>query len=456
MNKIHTLERAYCKAPIDCPMPMLAILGAGLGLDFASQLEQYCRAHGHYLSPGSIAIFDAGGLDLMGHLSNTGLPRLNLMQQGLERIGGKTALWGMCTPRPPQERLANWPYPLEDIQSRFQRFECEMGVTEPIPLAKRRLEGELFQRLGAFIDQRTVLDVLPTPLAINAQGHRWSALDRLAELTEQGVNVVPHARCTRLEVHNGRIEAIHGTRHGTPFICRPQIVILAVGAENVLSLVDNIFPAEIERHPADHIRVDLAGWLEPDYFRLGDAEQLGVCVLNMNCRSEYSDVSYHLEVKVAPKPHWKRHMPSGDNLQTGPQDRRILVQVQAVAEMHDRLPTNSLIRDHLRIHPQLSLADVRFHAEIGTQMHEVAREIGLTDMHLTIRPLLTNHHLYGVFRIGKGVKANLLLEGFENLYILPPAAFPDVDDDANPMLKSRVLSSYAVEAVADRLMANGL
>ncbi len=454
MHKNHMLERAYCKTPIDCQSPIVAVLGAGIGLDFAHQLEQYYTALGHPLSPNSLAIFDAGGLDLLTHLSNTGLPRLNLIQCGLERVGGKTALWGMCTPRPPKERLIKWPYPLADLQSRFQRFECAMGVPEPIPLSGRNLEGELIKRLGTFVDHRRVLDILPAPLAINAYGHRWSALDHLAEVTEHGISIVPHARCTRLEAHNGYIEAIHGAWHGKTFICRPQIVVLAVGAENVLPLLDNIRPSTLELHPADHIRMDLSGWLESDHFHLGDANELGVGVLNMDCRSEHADVAYHLEIKVAPKPHWKHYMPSGDNLQTGPYDRRILVQVQAIAEMHNRLPTNSLIRDHLRIHPQLSLSDVCFHAEIGTQMYKVAREIGLTDMHLTMRPLLTNHHLYGLFRIGKGVNTEFLLEGFENLYILPPAAFPDVDDDANPMLKSRVLTSYAVEAIAARLMAN--
>jgi hypothetical protein len=39
------------------------------------------------------------------------------------------------------------------------------------------------------------------------------------------------------------------------------------------------------------------------------------------------------------------------------------------------------------------------------------------------------------------------VEGLENCFVLAPTAFVDRDDDANPMLKSWVLNSFAAESV---------
>jgi hypothetical protein len=53
--------------------------------------------------------------------------------------------------------------------------------------------------------------------------------------------------------------------------------------------------------------------------------------------------------------------------------------------------------------------------------------------------------------VGKAVATDLRLCGIENLYVLPPTSYVDVDEDANPVLKSRVLAQYAMDAIVRRM-----
>src|SRR5438132_6523032 len=124
------LERAYCETPGACRDAKVVILGGGLGVDAGSQLLHHLDATGRLCAPGEIAVLDAGGLDLLTHLGNTLLPRIHLMQQSLERMFGRTVLWGLASPRPREERLKRWPYKFEELTQRFDRFEREMGIPE--------------------------------------------------------------------------------------------------------------------------------------------------------------------------------------------------------------------------------------------------------------------------------------------------------------------------------------
>src|SRR5687767_366146 len=65
----------------------------------------------------------------------------------------------------------------------------------------------------------------------------------------RGVALVPHARCVRLETCGKRVAAVHGVWRGRPFICRPQVVVVAVGAEHVLTLVGDVLPQGTEVLP---------------------------------------------------------------------------------------------------------------------------------------------------------------------------------------------------------------
>ena len=80
----------------------------------------------------------------------------------------------------------------------------------------------------------------------------------------------------------------------------------------------------------------------------------------------------------------------------------------------------------------------------------MGRSLGLSAPTFSLRPLLANHHLYGAFRVGRAVSKDFLFNRADNLYILPPTSYVDVDDDANPTLKSLVLAQYAMESVAQR------
>lgn len=88
-------------------------------------------------------------------------------------------------------------------------------------------------------------------------------------------------------------------------------------------------------------------------------------------------------------------------------------------------------------------------------MDALGQSLGLQDPTFRLRPLLANHHLYGLVRVGRGVDRRFAADGLENLFILPPTAYVDVDDDANPVLKSLVLGSFAAEAIVDALASGG-
>jgi hypothetical protein len=174
----------------------------------------------------------------------------------------------------------------------------------------------------------------------------------------------------------------------------------------------------------------------------------------MEGRSQEAQVPYHLEIKVAPQELWTRgYMTSHDNLNGTWAEASLWLQVQVVAAMHDRLPMGDLLQVASPIAPVMSSRDAAFHGELITVMQQVAGALGLTQPTFAFRPLLTNNHTYGAFRIGKMVTTGFRLCGLDNLYILPPTAYVDVDDDANPVLKSRVLMQYALDAIIERLSA---
>jgi hypothetical protein len=142
-------------------------------------------------------------------------------------------------------------------------------------------------------------------------------------------------------------------------------------------------------------------------------------------------------------------MPGGDNLQSDPYDPRILFQIQAVGQLNERLRCSSVVRDLRRVHADVSLNDMHLHFEIAEMMDQAAAAIGLDVRRPEIRHLTFNHHLHGMLRINRGLTPDLVVDGLENLHVLAPTAYPDCDDDANPVLKSLVVNSFAVKSVAD-------
>jgi hypothetical protein len=141
-------------------------------------------------------------------------------------------------------------------------------------------------------------------------------------------------------------------------------------------------------------------------------------------------------------------MQSSDNLRGQQDDATLYAQVQVVAAMHDRLPSEDLLHVGSSLSPVMSARDARFHGELVARMAQVTEAIGLRTPRYNYRPLLTNHHCYGAFRVGGAVTREFRWHDIENLYVLPPSAYVDLDDDANPTLKSLVLSQYAMDDVA--------
>jgi hypothetical protein len=171
----------------------------------------------------------------------------------------------------------------------------------------------------------------------------------------------------------------------------------------------------------------------------------------MQCHSLEHRIPYHLEIKVAPSGLWARgYMPSGDNLRGDFDGASIWIQIQAISAMHDRFPAVDLLNVE-GIPPVMSARDASLHGEIVEVMRQVAAAVGLKQPTFAFRPLLTNHHTYGAFRVGQAVTPEFRFQGVENLYVLPPTAYVDLDDDANPVIKSRVLARFAIDDIVHQL-----
>jgi hypothetical protein len=397
-----------------------------------------------------VAVVDAGPFDLLTHMAHAqGFPRIPFLKAGTERLGGKLSQWGLSAPRVPAQLLRQWPYEATDLLRRFETVEAELSVPDPVPYSGRTLEMEL---LSTMRDRFPDCPVRVAPLAIDRDGRRWCPLSYIPSLVSQGVRLASRFRCRQLIREGDRITAVRGQwLDGRTYTWRPDIVVLGVGVEPSLPLIRQVADGPLPLEVADHIRIDLHGSLHPASFGKFGVEELGIAVLIMDCKSKKSGIPFHCEIKVSPRVFWKRGaMQSGDNLAGNASDDTIFVQIQAVAAMHDRVPTADLLQMDGGLPPVWSLADALFHAEIIQVMRDVAAALGLVNPHFCPRPPLQNHHLYGAYRVGKAVTEDFRFEGIDNLYVLPPTAYVDCDDDANPTLKSLVLAQIAMEAIAQR------
>ena len=438
-------ERVYATHPGRCRAVHVLFVGSAIALGSVRYLLDQFRALSG--DPIRVAVADAGPLDILTHMAHQTGPRAPFLANWTDHFGGKLGFWGMSTPRPPADRLATWPYDQADLTRRFESVEKRLGVHDIVPLAARDLELELLARLR---DRFPNDPISPAPLAINRDCRRYSPLDEIPALVQDGVRLLPRFRVDRLVRTGNRVTAVCGQWHdGRRYTLRPDVAVLATGGERSLPLVRQVTDGPLDVEAADHLRLDLHGRLPVGAFGPQGIEELGVAILVMNCRGRDFGTPYHLEIKVAPVDLWRRgYMQSSDNLRGTDPPGAIYVQVQAVCAMHDRLPTTDILQREDHLPAVMSARDAVFHGEVVGKMLEVAAVLGLADPRYSFRPLLTNHHTYGVYRVGKAVTCEFRLQGTENLYILPPSAFVDVDDDANPTLKSLVLAQYAMDDIA--------
>lgn len=443
-NSPSAFESRYGSNPLQCHDLDILFIGSGIGLALVSYLLQKVGGG----SDLRIAVADAGPFDLITHVAHTDYPRFPFIREGMERIGGKLSLWGASAPRPRREILKLWPYDLNDLERRFDIVENQMGVSDLTPKSNGILQARLSSIL---LDQFPESHFQNAPLAINRDGRRWCPLNTIPDLCKREVKILPRFRCTRLLKEKSRIAGVCGTwSDGTSYTLKPKFVVLGVGVESSIPLLRKIAHESIQLEPADHIRIDLHGKLPSGHLGTASVDDLGIGVLLMEYSSRKKGIPAHFEIKVAPKGMWVRgYMQSSDNLLGDDPDDRIYVQLQCISAMHDRLPCRDLLNVD-GIPPVMSARDAELHGELVQMMNTVSNAIGLTDPTFSFRPLLTNHHCYGAYRVDKTVTKQFQLKDIENLFILPPSAFVDVDDDANPTLKSIVLGQYAMDELIAR------
>jgi len=442
-----TQENLYCTSPDECSSPDILMIGSAIPLAVLPYLVAEARDRLGRIP--SIVVADAGPMDLLGHVAHDrGFVRHPFVQAP-ERVGGRLSLWGLSTPRPPLDSLKQWPYDYDQLLDRFEAVENELGVHDRIPFSDRKLEHELFQRL----EENFSGDYLRTaPLAIDKDGYRYCPLQNVRPLVESfGVRLLARFRCDRLLRSGGTIHAVEGTWvDGNRHTISPRCTVLAVGVESAIPLVQSVSTRRWPLRVADHHRIDLHGWLPHASFAKESDEELGVAIVLLECETR-NGVPFHLEIKLAPISLWKRnYMQSADNL-SAHHDRGLYLQIQAVAAMRDRIPTDDLLTVSGPIHPVMSHRDAQQHGEIVQKMIAVSTAIGLAEPTFNFRPLLTNHHCYGAFRVGEAVTKEFRFADCRNLFVFPPTSYVDLDDDANPTAKSIVLSRFAVDAMIDDL-----
>lgn len=439
-------ENLYCAPITDCLEPDVLAIGTAIPLCVSKYLLGSLRARG---VSAKIVYSDMGPMDLLTHMAHArGFVRHPFVRSP-ERMGGRLSLWGLSTPRPPVEELRSWPYDFTELSAHFDAVEAEMGVHDAIPLSIRKLEQAVFARLAGFSDA----NLRVAPLAIDRDGKRFCPLEFVTQLAgKHGIRLLPRFRSDKLHREGDRIVAAEGTSSdGKSWTILPKIVVLAVGVEHAMKLISPIQQEPFPIRASDHHRIDLHGWLPPGSFGEYEVDDLGVAVLLMECESG-DGVPFHLEIKVAPCGLWRRgYMQSSDNLSASHSDDVIYIQVQAVGAMHDRIPLGDLLNAGGALPPVMSHHDALLHGEIVRKMLDVSRTLGLEEPTFSLRPMLTNHHCYGAYRVGEAVTKEFRLVGCDNLFVLPPTSYVQGDDDANPTLKSCVLSRYAMDEIAEQL-----
>ncbi len=441
-------ERTYGSRPPRCRFVDVLIIGSAIGLAVVRYLlDRYRRLSS---APLRVAVADAGRMDILTHMAHTKHPRGPYLYPWGGHFGGRLGFWGMSTPQPPDDILRRWPYDYTDLLSRFRAVEAALGVPDPVPKSGGNLELHLLSHLRDLFPGNTVR---VAPLAINRDGRRYSPLDEIPDLVRDGVHLLPRFHCTRLIKDGRHVTAVRGRwMDGRTHTIKPRVVVLATGVEPSLRLVRQVVEGPLLLDAADHIRIDLHGRLPGGTFGSWSTDETGVAILVMECRGREFGVPYHLEIKVAPLDLWRRgFMQSSDNLQGSDSPDTLYAQIQAVCAMHDRLPSGDILRVQESFPPVMSARDAAFHGEVVETMRTVAAAVGLAAPTFCFRPLLTNHHVYGAYRVGKAVSREFLLRDTDNLYVLPPTAFVDEDDDANPTLKSLVLARYAMDDIALKL-----
>jgi hypothetical protein len=453
LHRTKTAEDLFCTHPGRCPNLDMAILGSSVGLVAARHSIRYAK---EVLGRNPVVgVFDAGPFDHLSHMANNpGFRRVPFIRGGTERVGGKSTVWGVSTPRPPTWILDRWPYPKDDLTRRFEAVEAELGVADPTPGSGGPLERIVLDRLANALPECTVR-VAPT--AINRWNERWSSVKYVPNLVEDdGVKLVARFRCTEIVVHDRTVVGIRGMwRDGAQYEITTRTVFVATGPEPSIPLLRPVCRSPIPLQPADHLRIDSHGRIPFGACdqALNDltADGMGVAVLLVEGTSQ-AGVPWHIEVKAAPVALWNAgYLPSSDNLSARDEARELQIQVQVVAAMHDRLPAQDLLQVPEPIPPVMSHRDAVYHGQLVERMAVVSAALGLPEPTYCLRPLLTNHHVYGLYRVGAALDPTFQFRDCDGLYVLPPTGFVDADDDANPMLKSLVLAQYPAEAAIERL-----
>ena len=280
-------QKEYCTRPEDCLTPRVLFMGSAVGLYAAAYLADICPA----LRPG-IVVADAGGLDLLTHVSNTDFPRFPILREGAAHFGGKLCLWGASAPRPPAEFLAQFPYAVDDLDHRFSMMETELGIRDVIPYSGRKIESDVCGRLKNLFP---AFRVRLAPLAIDRLGRRWSPISHIPDLANEGVKFLARFRCTRLDEQGGSIRAVRGGWgvNRREYVLKPGVLVLALGVEQTLPLVRRLCPSSLQIGPADHIRIDLHGSLPAGSFGDAPVDELGIAVFLLEGAAR-SGVPYHL------------------------------------------------------------------------------------------------------------------------------------------------------------------
>ena len=222
-----------------------------------------------------VAILEAGPLVVTQHVGSSPLrSRSDLVADLQARVsyqrrwgevdvplwslaGGRTVLWGGCTPRFKPADFASWPFGYEEFAPYYSRAERLIRVSGAPGTLPPFCQGAEHERLMGVLRAEGVA-VNYAPLAVDTgapvAGHIPRGFDSsIARLVEYGpgVSLTVDARVTRLNVSEGRVASVQVGERVVP--CRRVVLAAGAMASTELALRSSVGGSEAGHWIGDHL-----------------------------------------------------------------------------------------------------------------------------------------------------------------------------------------------------------
>lgn len=329
--------------------------------------------------------------------------------------GGRTVLWGGCTPRFHPADFALWPFGFEEFLPYYERAERLIrvsGVVSP-PFCQGpehdRLLGVL-RGAGLAADHAPLAVDTGAPVAGHIPRGFDSSIARLLEFGP-GVSLTVDARVTRLNVSSGRVVSVQvGDRE---LACRRVVLAAGAMASTELALRSQVGGADVGCWVGDHLLAGGAWELvapspeRPLYLLIHPTEDR---LFQVQLEGPFARLDLH--------PY---HTTSW--LSLPPEGRYLLGVCFGIASVSRE---NRLVLEgsSYRVHYARSASDEAVLASMGPFLERLAPLVGGRYLGIRAQPPGRALHEFGGLRMGSVVDAWGRFLDVENLWAADAAVFP--------------------------------